>query len=185
MVAFVWVCGPSGVGKSTVGYEIFRQLIEEGTRAAYLDFDQIGLCRPAPAADPDNLGVSADNLAVIWPNFRARGTQYLVTSGIVHTREQIRAYALAVPDTAPTVCRLRARRDTLRQRILLRGAGGGPLVPGDELRGEPVESLLRAADDAADEAEEMDRNDLGDICLDTDSLDVPQVVQLVRAAAGI
>ena len=184
-VRFLYVCGPSGAGKSSVGYEIFRQLVEEGRTAAYLDFDQIGLCRPAPADDPDNLRMSAANLAVVWPNFRARGVQCLVTSGIVHTNAQIRAYADAVPDGTMTVCRLRAGRNVLRERILLRGSGGGPLVPGDELRGRPTQALLVAAEDSATEAAEMDRNELGDFCIDTDAHAVDEVARLVRAQAGM
>jgi hypothetical protein len=184
-VRFLYVCGPSGAGKSSVGYEIFRQLVAEGVTAAYLDFDQIGLCRPAPADDRDNLRMSAANLAAIWPNFRRRGTRCLITSGIVHTNAQIQAYADAVPDAPLTACRLRAGRDVLRERILLRGSGGGPLVPGNELRGQSTQWLLEAAADSAAEADEMERNDLGDFCVDTDAHGVEEVAQLVRARAGL
>jgi hypothetical protein len=135
VLPFLWVCGPSGVGKSSVGWEIFRQRIEEGRPSAYLDFDQIGFCRPAPADDADNVQMSTSNLAVMWPGYRASGARCLVASGIVHTEAEIRSRAAAVPDLAATVCRLRVARDELRRRIMLRGAGGGPPLPGDELKG--------------------------------------------------
>lgn len=179
------LCGPSGVGKSTVGYEIFRQLVVEGVKSAYLDLDQVGLCRPAPIDDPDNVGMSAQNLASVWPNFSSRGARCLVTSGIVHTHQQIHSYTAAVPDSSFTVCRLRAARDTLRERILLRGGGGGPPLPGDELRYQSTEALIRAAEHSADEADAMDAVGLGDFCVDTDLLALAEVVRLVRARANL
>ena len=54
-VPVLWLCGPSGVGKSTVGWAIFDQLSRTGVRSAFLDLDQVGLCYPAPADDPTSL----------------------------------------------------------------------------------------------------------------------------------
>jgi adenylylsulfate kinase-like enzyme len=39
---FLWLCGPSGVGKSSVGWQIFSQVRRSGIKAGYLDFDQVG-----------------------------------------------------------------------------------------------------------------------------------------------
>ena len=91
----------------------------------------------------------------------------------------------AVPDTSMTVCRLRASHETLRARILLRGAGGGPPLPGDEVAGQPLQWLEHAANDSIREADEMDRNDLGDLCLDTDGLPIDEVARLVLERTGI
>ena len=150
------MCGPSGVGKSSVGWEVYRQLTSEGRAAAYLDFDQIGLCRPAPADDPENHRMSAQNLAVMWPNFRAAGATCLIASGIIHTDEEIRMHADGVPDLALTVCRLRAEPAQIRQRIRWRGAGYGPPLPGNDLVGQSPEWLDAAADDSIAEARQMD-----------------------------
>jgi hypothetical protein len=40
-----------------------------------VDFNQVGLCYPSPADDPDNHRVKAQNLGVVWPTYRqqARG----------------------------------------------------------------------------------------------------------------
>jgi adenylylsulfate kinase-like enzyme len=48
-VPFPWLCGPSGVGKSAVGYEIFQQVRRSGIKASFMDFDQLGTyaCEPA------------------------------------------------------------------------------------------------------------------------------------------
>ena len=36
-IPFLWICGPSGVGKSSVGREVFTQVRAAGVTAAYLD----------------------------------------------------------------------------------------------------------------------------------------------------
>jgi hypothetical protein len=56
------LCGPTGVGKSAVGFEIYLRDLRAGRAAAY----QIGFCRPAPARDPGNHQVKARNLAALW-----------------------------------------------------------------------------------------------------------------------
>jgi hypothetical protein len=182
---FLWVCGASGVGKSSVGWEIYRQIVAEGRRAAYLDFDQIGFCRPAPADDPDNHRISAANLASMWPNFRDRGATCLIASGIVHTDAEIALHARAVSDLALAVCRLRARPDELRRRINWRGAGYGPPLADNKLAGQSPDWLTAAADHSIVEADEMESRGLGDFCIDTDALTIEQVAQAVRVAGGL
>jgi len=54
----LWLGGPSGVGKSTVGWELHQLL--DGT--AYVDTDQLGLCYPETAADPCSHRLKARNL---------------------------------------------------------------------------------------------------------------------------
>lgn len=51
-IPVLWLCGPVGVGKTTVGWEIYSQMIASGVEAAYLDIDQLGICYPEPASDP-------------------------------------------------------------------------------------------------------------------------------------
>jgi hypothetical protein len=72
-IPFVWICGPSGVGKSSVGWEVFTQVRAAGVTAAYLDTDQVGFCRPEPRADPDHYGLRWRNVAALWPNFLEAG----------------------------------------------------------------------------------------------------------------
>ncbi|OMI40156.1 hypothetical protein [Streptomyces sparsogenes] len=62
----LWLCGATGVGKSTVGFQLFRKALGDGRTAAYLDLDQIGFCGPTPADDPRNHRVKSRNLAVLW-----------------------------------------------------------------------------------------------------------------------
>lgn len=66
-----------GVGKSSVGWEIFTQLRNAGIKTGYADADQLGLCYPAPDDDPVNHGSNHLTLApdpsVISSRFLQRG----------------------------------------------------------------------------------------------------------------
>lgn len=80
----LWLCGPRGVGKSTIGFALYpRVLRETGTTAAYLDLDQLGRCHPAPADDPGNHRLKARNLAAVWRTYRAAGARCLTVVGPV------------------------------------------------------------------------------------------------------
>jgi hypothetical protein len=85
------------VGKSSVGYAIFQQVYRSGIKAAYLDFDQVGLCYPSPADDPHNHRVKAQNLGVVWPTYWAAGARCLIAAGGVPSREIVMRYAGQVP----------------------------------------------------------------------------------------
>jgi hypothetical protein len=181
---FLWLCGASGVGKSSVGWELLRQVTSAGIKSAYIDLDQISFARPAPEEDPENDQLKARNLAVMWPNYRDAGARCLIVSGIVTDPDVVPMTRAAVLGTALTVCRLRAGDEQLRARIFRRGYGGGPPLPGDELPGRSDEWLAGAADDSIREAGEMDRAGLGDFVVDTDDLTISAVAAAVRARAG-
>ena len=176
----LWLCGASGVGKSTVGYEVFRLLYTAGLKSAYVDLDQIGFARPAPSADPDNHRLKSRNLALLWASFRVEQVQRLVISGIVDSDEAIKMHRDAVPETEIAVFRLTAGRTQLRSRIFSRGVGGGPPIPGDAMKGKSDEWLTNAADDSIAEADEMERRSLGDVSIATDDLSVNEVAHIVR-----
>src|SRR5215204_3830848 len=96
-IPFLWICGPSGVGKSSVGWELFAQVRAAGVTAAYLDTDQIGFCRPAPEGDPDHYALRSRNLAALWPNVRAAGAGAMIVSGILEMPDAVRLFTAAVP----------------------------------------------------------------------------------------
>jgi hypothetical protein len=123
----------------------------------------------------------------VWPAYRAAGARRLVLSGGVGDPGTARAYAEAIPGCELTLVRLHAGPAQLRERILLRGEGGGPAVPGDELKGLPAEDLLRVADEAAREAEALERAGIGAIRVATDGRPVEEIardVEVSAAAAG-
>lgn len=175
----LWLCGPTGVGKSTVGFAVYQEVLRTGVTAAYVDVDQLGLRGPTPA----DHRLRASNLAAVWRTFRESGAEGLVAVGLVEDETTVGVYADALPAAAITWCRLHAGRDRLTERILLRGQGGGWRQPGDPLRGQPSTELLRVAEDAATEAAALERSSIG-LRIDTDGRTVEDVADSVLARSG-
>jgi hypothetical protein len=181
-VPFLWLCGPLAVGKSVVGYEIFQQVHRSGIKASFMDFDQLGLCYPTPVDDPYNHRVKAQNLAAVWPTYRAAGARCLIAVGGGAAREAVLLYAGKVPDTVLTLCRLRATPERLTERVFRRGLGRGPVIPGPP----PTTSkqLAAMAAEAIRQADELDNADFADLCIDTSHHNVTQIARHLRARAG-
>ncbi|MFB9240052.1 hypothetical protein ACFFWC_31770 [Plantactinospora siamensis] len=178
--AVVWLCGATGVGKSTVGFQLYLRTLRAGRTAAFLDLDQLGFCGPTPADDR----VRAGNLGAVWRTFHAAGAQALVMVGPAGDEATIDRYAEALPGVNLTVCRLHAGRTALTDRILARGAGRGSWAqPGDPLLGRPPSYLRRLAGEAAHAAEALEPAGLGHR-VDTDGRTVEQVVDAVVTDLG-
>ena len=167
------------MGKSSVGYAIFQRVYRSGIKAAYVDFDQVGLCYPSPADDPHNHRVKAQNLGVVWPTYRAAGARCLIAAGGVLSRDIVMTYAGKVPDTDLTLCRLRARPEYLTERVFRRGLGRGPVIPGPPAS-KSRRLLAGTAAEAIREARELDAADFADLCVDTDDYTVRQLARLSR-----
>ena len=162
---FLWLCGPSEVGKSAVGWEIFSRLIQAGIAACYLDTDQIGLCYPPPPQDPGNNHLMAANLAAMWPNYQAEGARCLIVSGCIDTPDLVPVYT-AIPATGLTLCRLRADREILRDRFLRRGR---------------YTDLIEAVQQ---EGDALDRSDFAPLCIDTTEMPAPRVADVILEKTG-
>jgi hypothetical protein len=180
---FLLVCDPRGVGKSSVGWQVFFDVMQSGVTSAYVDLDQVSWFRPAPEDDPDNHRVKVRNLAKLWSVYEHAGARCLVATGDVRHREVMDAYAAAVPSLAMDVCQLHAGASTLGERLLARGRGGGPL-PADELRGQSVAMLSRLAAEAAASAHDPEREAIGDVHVVTDHRTVEEVAIVVREELG-
>ena len=180
----LWLCGPTGVGKSTVGYDLFTQVRTGGVKAAYVDLGQIGFLRPAPVDDPGNHRLKAANLGVMWPVFREHGARCLIVSGPVDDRDVVGTYRDALPDLELTLCLLTAEQQQLTERILRRGRGGGPPIPGDELRGLPEPALRRVAERAGHQADALTRAGFAHLNVATDGIPPAELAALVRNRAG-
>ncbi len=177
-VPVLWLCGARAVGKSTVGYQVFSRLRAE-FKAAYVDLAQIGFAHPAPAGDPHHHRLKAANLAAMWLAFRDAGARCLVVTGHVHDEASLRVYAKALPGVNLTVRRLEAGPAELTDRVLRRGRGDGPAIPGDELKGLPPADLRLAAARAGQEAEHLRGARVGEPAIGTDGKSVDEVVQLI------
>lgn len=180
----LWLCGATAVGKSTVGYEIFMQVYRSGVRAAYVDVKQISALRPAADDDMDSHRLKVRNLAALWAGYQAAGAQCLIVSGEADSDDALRGYAELLPGVTLTVRRLHAEPATLAERVAQRGRGGGPAIPGDELRELGSDALHHAAERAAREAKALDHAGASDLRIDTDSRSVKEVATDVRLRSG-
>jgi predicted ABC-type ATPase len=178
----LFLCGATGVGKSTVGFEIYMGDLRAGRTAAYVDLDQIGFC--SPATTEVSHAVKAANLAAICANYGAAGAQQLIVVGPVESEQAAATYAAALPAADITLCRLHAGHDELQLRIRQRGRGGSWPQPGDPLVGRSAGHLRWATKQATREAAELDRASIGDLCIDTDRQSVSEVAGLVVSRAG-
>src|SRR3954452_11761745 len=143
LLPVLWLCGPSGVGKSTVGWEATT----ERPGAGHVDIDQLGMCYPEIPSDPGRTVLEARILGRAVANFRAAGASCLVVSGYIDARRGIHTRYLA--QAALTVLRMRCDQPELRRRLEARARPG-----------EQRESALR-------EAEVFDHSGLPYPCLDT------------------
>lgn len=163
-IPVLWLCGPPGVGKTVVGWEIYSRLVRSGLQAGYVDIDQLGICYPASAADPGRHRMKARNLGGVVANFRADGARCLVVSGVVDASAGVPAGE--IPQGLVTVCLLRADRDELARRLAGRGSPAGQ-----------IQQVLQ-------EAADLDAGTVADVSVDTTGLAVAEVVRQVHERTG-
>jgi hypothetical protein len=180
----VWVCGATAVGKSTVGYEVAQSSRRAGHITGFVDLQQIGFLHPMSGSDRDNHRLKAANLAAVWQHFSRYGARRLVVVGSVDQPSAVRLHADALPAADITLYRLHAGPDQLRERIRLRGLGGGPPIAGDDLRGQPAAVLDRAHEAAVTQAEALELAGIGDVRIDTDGCTVDDLAQEIVRHSG-
>jgi hypothetical protein len=163
-VPILWLYGADAVGKSTTGWQAYRQLVDHGVAAAYLDTDYLGFCTPQ---FPDPARLVELNLAATWPNFAAAGATCLVVSGIMVDAAQRSRYELTVPGGRMTLCRLHARPETIRARIVARARVEAETC-GGELSDAALQSLHEYGDRSVSFAERLEAADVSDLVLHTD-----------------
>jgi hypothetical protein len=178
------LCGPAGVGKSTIGFQLYQRCLRAGLTAGYIDLDQIGFLKPRPAGDPRNHRLKASNLAAMWQSYDAAGATHLVLTGPVEDQAALRAYRAALPAATITTCRLHAGPAELLRRIITRGDGGSWPQPGDPLCGQPLSYLAQVAEQAAADARTLDRTPLDALRIDTDRHTAGEAADITAAAAG-
>jgi hypothetical protein len=155
-----------GVGKSSVGWEIFTQLRNAGIETGYADADQLGLCYPVPEDDPVNHRVKSLNLGAVYRNFRDAGARCFIFSGSVRSAEEVRMYKEQISGASLSLCMLNADPSVIRSRFLQRGWNP---------------SLV---DEAIREAAQLKHAKFADLRVDTDDHSVKEVAEMVRSQAG-
>jgi adenylylsulfate kinase len=179
-VPILWLHGADAVGKSTVAWEIYDVLREAGSPIAYLDTDNLGFCTPA---FDDSSRLVELNIASMWPNFEAAGARCLVVAGIIVTLEQRRRFEASIPDGELTLCRLRAKPETLAARILRRGQIEGAGTDG-AVSALTLQTLTEYGERAVGFAARLDADDIADFAVDTDDVAVPSIAKSVLDRAG-
>ncbi len=180
----VLIAGPTGVGKSTIGFQVYVNCINGGLSAGYVDLEQIGFVSADSRDELQRHRLRARNLAAIWRNYRAAGATHLVATGPIEDRAAFQVYAQELPAASVRLCRLRAGSDQLSQRIMSRGAGGSWPQPGDPLLGQPAQVLREVAARAAEQAAALDRSGPGGVAVDTDGLTVEEAADEIAQAVG-
>jgi adenylylsulfate kinase-like enzyme len=175
----LWLCGTTGVGKSTVGFRIYVNAMRSGVPAAYVDVDQLGFCSTAPSDDL----LRARNLAALWRNFHGAGARVAVVVGPVAMRSNALYYEQALPRATFTWCRLHASGEELTRRILSRSNGGSWPQPGDPLRDQPSEQLLKVANRAIAHSQILERYDLG-LRIELDGLSIDEAADTILKLAA-
>jgi hypothetical protein len=176
----LWLHGSDAVGKTSVAWEIFTLLTEAGVAAAYVDTDNLGFCVPTFA---DEARLVELNLASMWPNFLAAGARCLVVAGFLASIDHRRRFEAAIPAGELTLCRLRARPETLATRMLRRGQTDGLGTDG-AVTGLSIEGLTYLGERAATFGAKLDAEDIADFAVDTDDLSVPTLARVVLERAN-
>ncbi len=79
--------GRSGVGKTTVGWEVSAQLRASRVAHCLIEGDNLDQAFPAPPDDPHRSAMTEANLAAIWGNYAALGYRRLVYTNTVSVLE--------------------------------------------------------------------------------------------------
>ncbi|WP_306210150.1 adenylyl-sulfate kinase [Actinoplanes sp. RD1] len=111
--------GRSGVGKSSVGYEMHAQLSAAGVRHCLIEGDNLDLAFPAPGEHR----LAERNLAAMWANYRALGYRRLIYTNTVSVRETGGLAAAMGDNPLVTAVLLTASDATARHRLARREIG--------------------------------------------------------------
>lgn len=166
MIEVLFLGGRSGVGKSTVAYEVSRLLQADSVAHCVIEGD--ALCEVHPAADLADL--TERNLAAVWGNYAELGHHRLIYTNTVSVLETDRLVrALGVPARVTAVL-LTAADDTAEVRLRARETGSG--------LDEHVERSARAAGMLDKRAPDWVRR------VATDGRSVVEIAEEVLAATG-
>lgn len=117
----VFIGGRSGVGKTSVGFEIHAQLSAAGIRHCVIDGDYLDMAYPPPWEH----GLAERNLATMWSNYRALGYRRLIYLNTASVLPEVIDRLTAAMGDVPTVCGvlLTCTQDCARERLGRREIG--------------------------------------------------------------
>ncbi|MFE2359006.1 AAA family ATPase [Streptomyces parvulus] len=116
--------GASGVGKTTVAWEVSSALQEKNTAHCLIEGDYMDQIHPAPAGDPHRTAITERNIAAVWSNYAALGhPRLLYTNTVSILEEPMIRRAMGGRTSRVTCVLLTAEEATVRQRLAQREIG--------------------------------------------------------------
>lgn len=167
-VPMLVISGPPGVGKSTLAWQVFSRGTSAGLDLAMVDLDLLGAAWPAPADDPHQSRLKAQNLTAVWTNFQANGSRRLIVAAVVETESEKQMLRAAVGGDL-LLCRLEASAGTLTDRLRGRGRDVG----------DDLDKLIQRA---AELSIQLAERDVSDLVIDTDLPSPDEAAEVVLAA---
>ena len=177
------LCGPTGVGKSTVGWHVFQRMTRAGITTAFVDLGQLGFLYLAKEKPIDKHLVQARTASAMWSTFKAAGARALVLNGSIRSDDGVASYISSFQNAARTVCQLLAAETELTDRIGHRAAGDGPRLAGDALIGIGPKEISVAVAEAVEELSDLAANEMVDVRIDTNGLSASAIANRVLASA--
>lgn len=179
----VLICGPTAVGKSTVGFGLFMNLLATDRAGAYLDLQQLGFLADVSFDASSRHQVVAGCVADLWEQYLAVGAQDLVLTGQVEQPDDVQRYRDALGATPLVVCRLQAGPEELRERITARTRGDGPSLAGDALIGLSADDVETVLEHSLAQQTHLEQVDVADVIVDTEGEDPEIVTRLLGRVA--
>lgn len=152
-VPVIFVTGPVGVGKTTLGDRLADILADRHIAHWRADLDRLMEASPTWSGDRFGAGMLAAAVARSWPVARASGARAVVFSHVLESIEEARDLADRIPGSDPWIVRLQASDNVLQARI----AGRETDPQARQWHSQRARQL----------AEQMERTRLGDLLVDT------------------
>lgn len=132
-VEVLLISGRSGVGKTSVGYEVCDLLQAAGLWHALVDGDNLNAAYPKPAGDLGGTALTETNLGALWANYAAAGQHRMVHVNTVAVLEAPMVVRAVGGTTRVVAVLLTAGDDVVAATGWTRapdaGAGGGRPCP--------------------------------------------------------
>lgn len=117
----VFIGGPSGAGKTSVGFEMHAQLSAGDVSHCVIDGDFLDMAHPVPWEH----GLAEANLSAMWTNYRALGYNRLIYMNTVSVLPTVMESLLEAmgQDVEAVAVLLTCTEDTARKRLSQREKG--------------------------------------------------------------